>query len=106
MNVDLGIWSKLTRLFIVMLMLTAMLGVLLWYLPLIRYNEALRKKHLNLETKIKFEEAKEVELRLAIKALQDDPRTLERLAREKLGYAKTNETVVRFEPPPTTQASR
>jgi len=36
-----------------------------------------------------------------IDSLQRDPRTVERLAREGLGYAKTNEMVVRFVPPST-----
>jgi hypothetical protein len=30
--------------------------------------------------------------------LQNDSRAVARLVREKLGYARTNETVVRFEP--------
>ncbi len=38
------------------------------------------------------------QLKAAIDAVQNDPRTLERLAREKLGYARTNEIVVRFDP--------
>ena len=37
-------------------------------------------------------------LKSSIDSLQNDPRTIERLAREKLGLAKTNEMVVRFEP--------
>ena len=34
-----------------------------------------------------------------IRLVQIDPRTVERLAREKLGLARTNETVIRFETP-------
>jgi cell division protein FtsB len=30
--------------------------------------------------------------------LRNDPKTIERLAREKLGYAKPDETIIRFEP--------
>jgi cell division protein FtsB len=38
--------------------------------------------------------------------LQNDPQTVERLAREKLGYAKPDETVIRFEAPATNPAAR
>ena len=37
-------------------------------------------------------------LKQSIDAVQNDPRTLERLARERLGYARTNEVIIRFEP--------
>jgi cell division protein FtsB len=38
-------------------------------------------------------------LRGNIDSMQNDPKTVERLAREKLGWAKTNEMVIRFEQP-------
>jgi cell division protein FtsB len=34
---------------------------------------------------------------LQFNALRNDPKTVERLARERLGYARTDETVFRFE---------
>ena len=39
MKVDLGIWDKLTRLVIFLLFVAGVLGVAVWYLPLIRQNE-------------------------------------------------------------------
>ena len=41
------------------------------------------------------------QLRTAIDALRYDPKAVERLAREKFGYAKPGETVIRFEEPQT-----
>jgi len=99
MNVDLGIWTKLTRAIIFLLLLAAVAGVVVWYLPLIDRNEGMRKTKLKLEMQIKQEEEQQRQLRLSIRSLQDDPKTLERMAREKLGYARTNETVIRFEAP-------
>jgi|SRR6476659_1203341 len=99
MHVDLGIWGKLTRVFIVLLLLTALGGVLVWYLPLIQQNERMRKKKWALENQVQQELATQRELQRAIKSVEEDPKTVERLAREKLGYAKTNETVIRFEAP-------
>ena len=99
MNVDLGIWTKLTRAIIFLLLLAVVAGVVVWYLPLIDRNEGMRKTKLKLELQIKQEEEKQRQLRSSIRSLQDDPKTLERMAREKLGYARTNETVIRFEAP-------
>ena len=39
------------------------------------------------------------QLSASISSLQNDPKAVERLAREKLGWARTNETVIRFEQP-------
>ncbi|MEO8425565.1 MAG: septum formation initiator family protein [Verrucomicrobiota bacterium] len=99
MNVDLGIWTKLTRAIICLLLIAAVAGVVVWYLPLIDSNEAFRKSKLKLELQIKQEEEKQRQLKSSIRSLQEDSKTLERIAREKLGYARTNETVIRFDAP-------
>ena len=49
MNVNLGIWGKLTRVVIFLLLIAGLLGVAVWYLPLIRQNERYRKRNLQLE---------------------------------------------------------
>ena len=98
MNVNLGIWDKLSRVIIFLLFLAGLLGVFVWYLPLIKQNQRFRKDLLALETKIQEQERLGRHLRLSVDAVQNDPRTVERLAREKLGLARTNETVIRFEP--------
>ena len=98
MKVDLGIWSHLTRLIITLLVLAGLLAVGVWYLPLIQRNERMRKQIFQLQTEIREESARARSLRAAIEALQTDPKAVERLARETLGYAKPGETVIRFEP--------
>jgi cell division protein FtsB len=99
MNVNLGIWDKLSRVIIFLLFLAGLLGVFVWYLPLIKQNQRFRRDVLVLETKIQEQERLGRQLRLSIDSVQNDPRTIERLAREKLGLARTNETVIRFEGP-------
>lgn len=101
MNVDLGIWGKLTRAVIFLLLIAGVLLVALWYLPLIKQNERMRKNILHLETQIQKEEQNARQLKTSIDSLRNDPKAVERLARERLGYAKAGETVVRFEPPAT-----
>jgi len=101
MNVDLGIWSKLTRVVIFLLYVAVILGVGIWYLPLIKQNERMRKEILRLDGR--YERAKEAnrQLKTSIDSLEHDPKAVERLARERLGYAKPGETVIRFEAPAT-----
>ena len=82
---------------ICLLFLASLLGVFFWYLPLIQQNQAYRNEILTLDRKIEIEAKRSKQLKAAIHAVQTDPRTIERLAREKLGYARTNETVIRFE---------
>ena len=97
MNVDLGIWNKLTKLVLVLLLIAGMLGIAGWYLPLIRQNERMRKEVQRLDTQTQKENETERQLKASIDALRNDPKAVERLAREQLGYAKPGETVVRFE---------
>ena len=100
MNVNLGIWDKLSRLIVLLMLLAALLGIALWYLPLIQRNERMRKDNLTLDAESKKEEETQKRLKASIDAMRD-PRTVERLAREKLSYGKTGETIIRFEVPVT-----
>ena len=104
MNVDLGIWDRLTRLIIGLLFIAALLGVILWYRPLIYQNEQWRKRALELDREIEQELKTQEQLKASITSMQD-PKTVERLAREKLGYGKPGETVIRFEKQATNQAN-
>ena len=97
MKVNLGIWHILTQLVIGLLAAAAIVGVGLWYLPLIRKNEGMRKQIFELESRIKIEEAQARRFETAIAALKTDPKAVERLAREKLGFARPGETVFFFE---------
>lgn len=97
MNVDLGIWSKLTRVVIILIVMAAMGAVVIWYLPLTRQNERMRKEILKKDVQIQQQQETSRQLKSSIDALRNDPEAVERLAREKFGYAKSGETVVRFE---------
>jgi cell division protein FtsB len=91
------IWDKLARLVVFLLFIAGLLAVFFWYLPLIQQNQRYRKEILLLDAKIAEQERLGRQLKARTDAVQNDPRTLERLAREKLGWARTNETVIRFE---------
>ena len=97
MNVDLGIWSKLTKIVVGLVVVAILAFIASWYLPLIRTNERYRQHIMVLEKQLQEETAKSKELQAQMDAITHDPKTLERLTREKLGYAKPGETVIRFE---------
>ena len=89
-----------------MLFIAGILLVAIWYLPLIKQNERMRKEILRLDTLVQKEEESGKQLRNSIDALRLDPKAVERLARETFGYAKTGEIVVRFEQPVTNPPAR
>ena len=106
MNVDLGIWSKLTKMVALLLLLAGLLLIGVWYLPLIQQNERMRRVILDLDDKLNQQQETNKILQAEIAALRNDPKTVERLTREKLGYAKPGEVVVRFESPATNALPR
>jgi cell division protein FtsB len=106
MKVDVGIWSKLTGIAVFVGFLALLLLVAGWYLPVIQKNQRMRKEILRFDSQIQRQEDAGRQLKGAIDALQHDPRAVERLARERLGYAKTGETVIRFEAPVTNCVPR
>jgi cell division protein FtsB len=99
MNAGQSIWDKLFRLVLALLVCAGLLGVFFWYKPVIEENQHYRRDKLELEKKI----AKELEiahkLDADLRAFQN-PTTVERLARERLSYAKPGESVIHFDPPP------
>jgi len=98
MNVDLGIWGKLRQAVIFLLLAAGILGIAFWYLPLIKQNERMRKEVMRLDTQIQKEDETARQLKTSFDTLRNDPKAVERLAREQLRYAKTGETVIVFEP--------
>lgn len=100
-DVNLGIWDKLTKVVIFLILLAIILAVGIWYLPLIQQNERMRKEIRRLNLQIQQQEEVVHQLKTAINTLRDDPQAIERLAREKFGYAKPGETVIRFVEPAT-----
>jgi cell division protein FtsB len=97
-KVDLGIWSKLTQAVVALVVIAVLLLIGMTYLPLIHQNEQMRRRIDRLDAELEKQGRESKQLQASFDALRSDPQTVERLAREKLGYARTNETVIRFEP--------
>ncbi len=103
MNVADSIWNKLTRVVVFLLLLAVLVGIGVWYFPLIQENGRKRKDIEQLEELVGKEKAVKRQHEAAIEALKD-PKAVERLIRNQLLYAKTNEYVIRFEEPVTNPA--
>ncbi len=99
MNISIGAWNKLRVLVMFLLFSVLLWGIIEGYRPIIQQNQRLRRDIFQLKQDIQKEAAAAEQLQVAISALKDDPKTVERFARERLGYAKPGETVVRFESP-------
>ena len=52
MNVDLGIWSKLTKVVVGLVVLAFLLLIGMCYLPLIHQNERMRREILRLDAQL------------------------------------------------------
>ena len=106
MKVDLGIWSKLTQAVVALVAIAILILIALAYKDPIQQNERMRREIDRLQTEQNKQEAISKHLRAEIDALRNDPQTVARLTREKLGYARADETIIRFESPNTNNAGR
>jgi cell division protein FtsB len=103
---NLGIWSWLTQAVVALVAVAVLLLIGMTYLPLIHQNEQMRRRIDTLDAELEQQRQTARQLQTEFDALRSDPKTVERLAREKLGYAKADETVVHFEAPATNVPGR
>lgn len=93
------VWDKLSYVVVGLLVAAALAAAFFLYLPLFQTNNQLRRQIYALDAKILEQERLKARLKATFDAVQKDPRTIERLARGRLGFARSNETVFVFEPP-------
>jgi cell division protein FtsB len=97
MSAGTNIWDALYRLALWLLAIAAVVAVILWYVPVVQKNEAMRRDIYQLEKKVQQEQ----ELAKVLDSRLKSPRTVERLARERLSFAKPGELIFHFESPKT-----
>ena len=102
-NEPVNIWQKLSGVMGILIFIAAILAVIVWYTPLFEQNERMRKESHSLQVQIRREEEATRQLETNIKSLKE-PKMIERMAREKLGFAKTGETVIYFQEKQTNPA--
>jgi cell division protein FtsB len=74
-------------------------------MPLNEEHEKLKQRDMRLADEVAREEALARQQEAYIEDLRKNPRLAEQLAREKLGLARSNETVIRWEAPATNTPS-
>ena len=100
-KVDLGIWSWLTKAVIALVVTAVLILIGMKYMPLISQNERMRTEIYRLDAEMQKQTEISRQLKTEIEALRNNPQTVARLTREKLGYAKPDETVIHFETLPS-----
>ena len=95
----MNVWKFTQRICLIAIFLLLMLIVWQFYKPLFVQQKELRAKEEWVQQDIQREAEKLRMLKLNQEKLQEDPRFIEKIAREDLGYAKPGETVFRFVDP-------
>ena len=92
----MNFWKFIQRICLIASVLLLILIVLKLFLPLIEQQKELRAREDEVRQDIQREAEQLRMLKLKQEKLQEDPRFIEKIAREDLGYAKPGETVFRF----------
>ena len=98
--VNLGVLGWLNRLMLWLIALAVAALIVLKYLPLIRKNEAMRRELQERQEEVQRLETGTARNQGRIESLRNDPRAIEREAREQLGLARPDEQVVTFQTKP------
>jgi hypothetical protein len=104
MLLAMNVWVFIYRLAGSLLAGILLIGILyIFYPPIRKFNE-LQRKESKLEEEIRFENEMLRHLKTKQEKLMNNPRFVERIAREELGYAKPGETVFKFTDEESTNA--
>lgn len=92
----MNVWKFIQR--ICLIAIVVLLAVIVWklFLPQIERQKEMRAQETEVRKDIQREAEELRVLKLKQEKLQEDPRFIEKIAREDLGYAKPGETVFRF----------
>lgn len=102
-------WVMIYRIGWIVLAILVVVAVVAMFVPQIEQYNELHRKEAVLQDEIRLEEEIVKHLKDQQERLKSDPRFVEKLAREELGYAKPGETVFRFtddEAPTSNRLSR
>ena len=102
-------WVMIYRIGWIMLAVLVVIAVIAIFEPRFKQYHELRRKEAALQGEIHIEEENIKYWKDQQQRLKSDPRFVEKLAREELGYAKPGETVFRFtddEAPASNRPSR
>lgn len=99
LRVDFGVWGTIKKIAVMLVVICALGGLASWYIPILKQTTALQKEIEAKREAIRKQEELHQKYTEEIVALRTDPETVEHAVREKMGLAKSNETIYRFESP-------
>jgi len=99
-------WVMIYRIGWITLSILVVVAVIAMFVPQFKQYNELRRKESALQDEIQLEEEIVKHLKDQQERLKSDPRFIEKLAREELGYAKPDETVFRFTDDETPSSNR
>ena len=100
----MNIWSVIYRFACTTLAILLVLAIARVFMPKIRQARELQRHEQQLVQEIEIDKELVQLLKTKSEKLKNDPRFLERVAREELGLAKPGETVFKFIDEPATNA--
>lgn len=103
MKPNTGYLDRLAQFLMFCLLVALVLLLAQFYVPLFKQNQRYRERNIQLEAAIQKEQARARAMEREINSLQTDPEAIERRAREQLGYGKSDEFIIRFDPPETNR---
>lgn len=92
----MNFWKFIHRVCVILVVALAIAIVLRLFVPLLEKQKEMRAREAALRQDIQKDAEQLRMLKLKQEKLQEDPRYIEKIAREDLGYAKPGETVFRF----------
>jgi cell division protein DivIC len=92
----MNFWKFIHRICLILIVALVVAIVLRLFVPLLEKQKEMRAREAALRQDIQKDAEQLRMLKLKQEKLQEDPRYIEKIAREDLGYAKPGETVFRF----------
>ena len=92
----MNVWKFIHRICLILIVALVVAIVLRLFVPLLEKQKEMRAREAALRQDIQKDAEQLRMLKLQQEKLQEDPRYIEKIAREDLGYAKPGETVFRF----------
>ena len=96
LRLDYGWSSILIKVAYILFFLAAVAGLAYYYIPLIKKSRAFEHELEAKQLALKQEEELNTRLKREIELLKKDPEYVEKVVRDKLGYAREEETIYRF----------
>lgn len=93
------VWNAIYRASLILLGVLVLFGVAAAYYRPMKTSENLKTSIRQLEQDVQKRQGQLEDLKKRQDRLQNDPRFVEKMAREEFGYCKTGETVFKFDGP-------